>query len=120
MTDFDVLYRGVPVPDSILTPGLFSGALEGFKLGVDATHQMFGGLNNPDTPESKDDQYDYFSDGDGNGNEWIWRYRKGEKMGEYTREYEPGWSKAHTSREHMLDSGYTYLREQDLPAWARD
>jgi len=120
MTDFDVLYRGVPVPDSVLTPGLFSGALEGFKLGVDATHQMFGGLNNPDTPEPKDDQYDYFSDGDSSGNEWIWRYRKGVNHGEFAKEYDPVWTPSSNLRGDIEDCGCTYLREQDLPGWARD
>ena len=126
MTDYDVLYRGVPIPDSILAPGMFGpNALQYFKLGVDATYDMLLNLDlsegsvtsrviRPGTPDSK---YDYFSDDDTDGNEWIWRYRKGERLGEYTREYEPGWIESHTPREDVQEA-YTQLRE--LPAWARD
>jgi hypothetical protein len=120
MTDYDVMYRGVPVPDSILAPGMFGpNALRDFKMGVDATYDMLLNLDlsersvtsraiRPDTPDS---EYDYFSD------EWIWRYRKGQRLGEYTREYAPGWIESHTPREDVSEA-YTQLRE--LPEWARD
>jgi len=123
MTDYDVLYRGVPVPKSVLvTSGWLGGekVLEAFKLGVDATHQMFEKLSNPNAPESGDDQYDYFTDDDTHGNEWIWRYRKGEaEGGELTREYAPGWKEAHTPRETVSEA-YNRLWYWQLPAWARD
>ena len=124
MTDFDVLYRGVPIPDSVLAPGVFGpNALRDFKLGVDATYAMLQNLNlsgSSLTTHPEPDEYDYFTDGEGDGNEWIWRYRKGAQQGELNKEYAPGWRDSHTPRENMQNSRYDHLRKQELPAWARD
>lgn len=61
MTDYDVLYRGVPVPDSVLSPNLLGSSLPAFKSGVDAAIQVYGPQES-DPKETDEDMWDYFCD----------------------------------------------------------
>lgn len=110
MTEYTVQYRGVDVPAEVLTGLMGAATLAAFKKGVDAVK---------DQPSELDSEYDYFTDGDTGGNEWVWRFPKGASKGELNRAYAVEWVESYSTRQDVEEDSHT-RKIDTLPEWARD
>lgn len=113
MTTFKVQYRGVSIPESILTPGLFgAGILDAFKKGVDGVL---------DQDVQAEPEYEYFTDGDADPYTYYRRFKPGQEYGDFLGGRGGLWYEDQdTSREDMTDDyGYDPVSFEDMPEWAR-
>ena len=66
--------------------------------------------------QKADSEYDYFTDGDNEGDEWVWRFRKGHQEGELNKAYDRGWIKSYSTRD-LVEKSQQKIAE--LPRWAQ-
>lgn len=113
MTTFKVQYRGVSIPESILTPGVFgAGILDAFKKGVDGVL---------DQDVQAEPEFEYFTDGDADPYTYYRRFKPGQEHGEFLAGRDGRWvPDTHADLEEVIHAyGYRSVRFEDMPEWAR-
>lgn len=115
MSEYEVLYRGVPVPDSVLAPNLFGSSLPAFKLGVDSAIKIYS--DSEDTEEVPESEYwTYYVDEDDVHDPCAFFRRSGQNgESQFLESYQTDWVNDTEGRWAIHHYNYREVPFSELP-----
>lgn len=109
MINFEIKYRGVPVPESVHPTVVGGHKFDPWIAGVDAALDR-----TPDVPSVP--EYTYFADDDEGDDRYYWRYAEGQERGEYLGGRAGRWREASVGRS---ENNYQPVPDAHIPEWVR-